>query len=141
MRAGIVSAIEALTPTTATRGEPTFTHVAGELPEESATDRRFVVRLTAPPTQVGEVLNGTDWRWLTSCEVAVNYVRGRLVEEDEDRIAEDAQQIQQTLLAKGNHHANFEGIVPSGDGYATTDLEDSDERNYLLHVGLTIHHL
>ncbi len=137
-RSAIVGAVEALTP--ASKPEYTYRHVEGEQIEDVAVDRAFVVRMTDPPAQVGQVLNGSSWRWLTSYEVVVFYARGRFVEEDEDRIAEDLVQLQQTLLTT-SLHANMEGYVPRGDGYTSTTLSEDESRNYLVSVGFTLHHL
>ena len=97
VRGAMVSTIEGLTPGDVTRGGRSFRHVTTNQIEDSSKDREYVVRMVEPPAQASQVLNGVDWRWLTGFTVMLRYNRTVSVTHDEDRIAADVIQIQQSL--------------------------------------------
>ncbi len=137
----MVSAIEGLTPDSPDIGRDNFYHVTADQIEDTPRDRAFAIRMLGPPVHVGQVVNGSSWRFLTQAEILIKYLHSGNVENDEDRIAEDVTQIAKTLLQKGNHHSDFEGIAPSGDGLYSTSVDEDEERNYLASIALSIHHL
>ena len=139
VRATMVASIAALTP--GSRPARRFTYVDDGLAEEQALIRGFDVSLVAGPSQVGQVLNNTAWRFITECQISVFYPRMESRAEQEQLISEDAVQLQQTMLQKGNHHANVEGLVPVGDGYSNVSVDYDEVGNAVLRVPLVIHHL
>lgn len=139
VRGAIVTSLSALTPTS--RAATEYVCIDDGFPEEQAVFRGFDVRLISGPAQVGQVLNSTDWRWLTQCELVVWYPKIRSRAEMEQVISEDAVQLQQTFLQLGNHHANVEAVVPHGEGYSTPTVEYDEGGAAVLRVPLTIHHL
>ena len=139
VRGAMVDSIEALTPSS--RAHDTYRNVDVGMAEEQPKLRGFDMRVVTGPAQVGQIVNGTEWRWLTSCEVIVYYPRLRSRATMEQLISEDVVQLQQTLLQLGNHHANVEGIVPDGEGYITPSWDYDEVGNAVVAVPLTIHHL
>jgi len=135
----MIASVDALTP--GSRASKEFRNVDEGYASEQALFRGYDVEMLTAPTQVGMVLNGTDWRWLTECQVSVFYPRMESRAEMEKIISEDSVQLQQTLLQKGNHHANVEGIVPAGEGYSNPAVEYDEVGNAVLRVPLVIHHL
>ena len=135
-RASIQSIVENLTPATTPRGRKGFRHVGEKDIEESTRDREFSVEVTSGPHRTGDCATVTP-RYLTSCEIAVRYLKTNSVANDEDRITEDAEQIIGAILIKSNHHANFQALADMPD----TTIEKDDERNYFLRIGFTVHHL
>lgn len=139
VRAAIVTAIEGLTPSS--RVNDSFRYIDQPFSEEIARFRGFSVRLLVGPSQVGQVINGTDWRWLSTVELFFFYPRFGSHAEMEQVISEDATQAQTTLLQKGNHHSDVEGITPQGEGYSSVNIDYDDTGNALVTVSLSIHHL
>lgn len=139
VRGAIVTALEALTPTSYVN-DP-YTNVDEGFAEEQGRLRGFDVRLRGGPNQVGQIINGSTWRWLTDFEVVVFYPRIHSRAEMEQVLDEDIRQIQQTLLQKGNHHANLEGIAPNGEGLADAGVDYDEVGNAIVSVAFTAHHL
>jgi hypothetical protein len=138
VRSSIVTAIEALTPTTTDIGEPTFKHISDEQLFDVSRDRLFVVQLVSPPSHFG--VTTITGRWLTAVEIVVYYERTRYYTTDQDRIAEDCQQIQETILSYDNHSTDCVGVIAQGEQYVYTKL-DEDSDGYVLTISLSIHHL
>lgn len=138
VRTAMVSAIEALTPGNVSIGGAVYQHVADEQLEEVSYDRAFSIDIATPPTHISQTT--ITGRWMTEAEVNVKYVKTRYREADQDRIAADCIQIQQTLLSYENLGSDACGIISQGEGYTSTSLSEDSQGNYILTIGLVIHH-
>jgi hypothetical protein len=135
VRAGLVATISALVPTTGAQGRRRYMRLDRESPEESAVDRAFVVRMAAQE-RVGTISNGED-EYLTEAELVVRYLRSNDTGSDEDRIAQDAAQLQAALKDPGVLHTDAIGII--GDPQFAVSLRD-DGNGYTLGVAFTVRH-
>jgi hypothetical protein len=133
----VIAKIEALTPANTDDGGLEFAHVDGDQIEESAIDRQFAVRLSSEPARVGAVYTGSK-RYATPFEISIRYMRGHSVRNDEVRIAQDAVQIVDALLCQ--LHADHSGFEQQGQGYATSNINEDEQRNYLVAVSMIALH-
>jgi len=69
----MIASIDALTP--GSRASKEFRNVDEGYASEQALFRGYDVEMLTAPTQVGMVINGSSWRWLTECQVSVFYPR------------------------------------------------------------------
>jgi len=137
-RAAMATTIEALTPSTIAYGSVAYSLYHDDA-DGMVKDRAFVIELDAPPQWMGFVDDTTE-RWITMAHVTMRFSRSIRSEDDEDRIAEDVQQLQLALKPGSSSGSTWWAIIPQGDSLFSVTMERDDERNFLVHLEMMLHH-
>jgi hypothetical protein len=128
-RDGMISGIEALTPTTLQRSSSyTYVDTSNVDPEEHGIDRGFQWSLDDPPTHISPCNKASRWRIAGSLVFFYQGTGSQL--DDDQRIAEDSIQLQTWLMDKTNLDSSFE--LYEGPPIIDAALERLESDQYLL---------
>jgi hypothetical protein len=140
VRAAVVSAVEALTPsTTGPYGGTRYLHVVDENITNAVDDREFSLVLNRGPAQLSDSSTQTP-RYLSEFELSVYYLAGDTRAGDDERRAQDAAQLQTALLSIANLGTDAAGIVPNGDTYFGVNVDRDADDNCTLRISGVVHH-